>query len=136
MAVILDLLDGVRQTGPHSWVAKCPAHEDRTPSLSIREHDDGRWLIHCFSGCGAHDVVAAVGLDLADLFPKPLYHYAKPSPVRITAADALRCLAREAGVVAVACADLADGKAPSAEDANRLALACGRISDALEQTHG
>ncbi len=63
---LLARLEAVRRTGPDRWLARCPAHEDRRPSLSIREGDDGRVLIYDFAGCGAADVVAALGLDLAD----------------------------------------------------------------------
>lgn len=64
-------LERYRRTGDAKWMACCPAHEDRTPSLSIRElpEEDGKLLIHCFAGCSAEDVLAAVGLDFADLFP-------------------------------------------------------------------
>ena len=55
---------GGRRVGP-SWMAHCPAHRDRTPSLSIRETDDGRVLVHCFAGCSQHDVINALtGLGL------------------------------------------------------------------------
>jgi hypothetical protein len=49
--------------------ACCPAHEDRNPSLAISEADDGTVLLNCFAGCAADEVVAALGLDMADLFP-------------------------------------------------------------------
>ncbi len=49
---------------------KCPAHEDSSPSLSVKALDDGRVLIHCFAGCSAPDVLAAIGLTLSDLYPK------------------------------------------------------------------
>ena len=49
------------------WMACCPAHEDKTPSLAISETDD-RVLIHCFAGCETDDVIATIGLSLADLF--------------------------------------------------------------------
>lgn len=67
--LLLSRLEGVRPCGQGKWTARCPAHEDRTPSLSVRETSDGRVLVHCFAGCGAAAVVAAVGLDLKDLFP-------------------------------------------------------------------
>lgn len=67
---LLNRLDKVRPTGSDRWYACCPAHEDRTPSLSIREAADGRVLLHCFSGCQNRDVVAAIGLTLRDLFPE------------------------------------------------------------------
>ncbi len=41
------------------WIAGCPAHEDRSPSLSIAERD-GRVLIHCHAGCSQSDVIAAL----------------------------------------------------------------------------
>ena len=65
--VVLDRLSGVKQNR-EQWIARCPAHEDRTPSLSVRRGDDGRCLVNCFAGCYAEDVVAAVGLELKDLF--------------------------------------------------------------------
>lgn len=134
--MILNHLSGVKQTSPHSWMARCPAHEDRTASLSVREADDGRILLHCFAGCEAHDIAGAVGLTMTDLFPRPLYHRAKPLRMRIPAIDALRALSREAGVVAIAAADIADGKTLNAEDASRVAVAAGRIATALEVVHG
>ena len=51
------------------WLARCPAHADRNPSLAITLADDGRLLLKCYAGCGAVDVVNAVGLELKDLFP-------------------------------------------------------------------
>jgi len=41
------------------WMARCPAHQDRDPSLSIRE-TDGKLLVHCHAGCDQRDVVAAL----------------------------------------------------------------------------
>lgn len=71
-ATILNRLDKVRQIRPGSWIARCPAHGDKDPSLSIRETDDGKVLLKCFAGCSAADVVGAVSLSLRDLFPEPL----------------------------------------------------------------
>jgi len=51
------------------WKARCPAHDDRSPSLSIGEGDDGRALINCHAGCDATDVVASLGLEMRDLMP-------------------------------------------------------------------
>ena len=61
-------LDSVQATGDGRWIARCPAHADKTPSLAVREVDD-RLLIHCFAGCGVADIVGAVGLKFSDLFP-------------------------------------------------------------------
>lgn len=59
-------LSGVRGSGP--WTARCPAHEDTNPSLSVREAADGKILLRCFAGCSVEAVVAALGLSLGDLF--------------------------------------------------------------------
>lgn len=56
-AYIAEALNG-RRSGS-GWVAHCPAHKDKTPSLSIRE-SDGRILVHCFGGCTQPDVVMAL----------------------------------------------------------------------------
>lgn len=49
--------------------ARCPAHEDRSPSLSVAEGVDGRAVLHCHAGCRPERVVRAMGLQWADLFP-------------------------------------------------------------------
>jgi hypothetical protein len=45
-----------------NYSAQCPAHDDRDPSLSIREEVNGKVLIHCFAGCSADSVLSALGL--------------------------------------------------------------------------
>lgn len=52
------------------WKAKCPAHEDSNPSLSISEGDNGATLLKCHAGCQTDAVCRAVGIGLADLFAK------------------------------------------------------------------
>jgi len=52
-----------------SWSARCPAHDDKSPSLSVSQSDDGRALVHCHAGCTAKDVATALGLRMADLMP-------------------------------------------------------------------
>jgi hypothetical protein len=66
---VLARVERARRTGEGRWTACCPAHEDRTPSLSIREGDDGKVLIHCFGGCELVSVMSALGLRLEQLFP-------------------------------------------------------------------
>ena len=63
---VLDRLEKV--TGSKGkWMACCPAHQDKSPSLAVTETDD-RVLVHCFSGCDTQDVTAAIGLNVANLF--------------------------------------------------------------------
>jgi hypothetical protein len=65
---LLARLKRVRKSGK-GWAAFCPAHDDRSPSLSIAEGDDGRALVHCFAGCRGEEIARAVGLEVRDLFP-------------------------------------------------------------------
>jgi len=51
------------------WTSRCPAHDDRTPSLSISQGKDGQALLHCHAGCSIEAIVAALGLEMKDLFP-------------------------------------------------------------------
>jgi len=57
-----------RRTRPGKWQAHCPAHQDRSPSLSIRAGNDGRVLLHCFAGCSHLAIAAALGLSARELF--------------------------------------------------------------------
>src|SRR5919112_3748992 len=67
--LVLERLEGVRQRG-EDYQALCPAHEDREPSLSVAEGEDGRALLKCFAGCETEDVVDALGLEMRDLLER------------------------------------------------------------------
>jgi hypothetical protein len=60
--------EGFRRSG-EGYMARCPAHDDTNPSLSIREGKDGRILIHCFAGCLPDLILEKVALRMADLMP-------------------------------------------------------------------
>ena len=66
---VLGRLDKVKQAGVRQWKACCAGHNDKDPSLSIREADDGKVLLHCWAGCTTAEITAAIGLELRDLFP-------------------------------------------------------------------
>ncbi len=51
------------------FICRCPAHDDRNPSLSFKEGSEGQVLLHCHTGCSVEDVCRALGLSMADLFP-------------------------------------------------------------------
>ncbi|MFZ3322738.1 MAG: DNA primase [Usitatibacter sp.] len=97
-------------TGRDRWLACCPAHEDRHPSLSIREVDDGRVLVHCFAGCAVDDVLAAVGLDFDALSPpKPIGH-ARPERKPYRVQDVITALDFELTVALIYLADIREGR--------------------------
>jgi hypothetical protein len=56
---VLARLSAIRRSG-HGWVARCPAHDDQEPSLSIGRGVDGRALLHCFAGCTFREVRRAL----------------------------------------------------------------------------
>lgn len=50
------------------WKAKCPAHDDSTPSLSLKEGNDGRVLLKCWAGCTLEDICSSLQIKIQDLF--------------------------------------------------------------------
>ncbi len=61
----LDRLDNVRRNGA-GYLAACPAHEDREPSLSVSLGE--RWVVyHCFAGCDRDEIRRKLGLEWSDL---------------------------------------------------------------------
>jgi putative DNA primase/helicase len=64
--LLLSKLPDAKQNS-NGWIAKCPAHDDRSPSLSISEGDDGRALVKCHAGCSTDRVVEEMGLKMSDL---------------------------------------------------------------------
>jgi hypothetical protein len=64
-----------RRSG-NGWKAKCPAHDDREPSLSIGEGADGRVLLNCHAGCDVDSICASLNIRTSDLFPAK---YPEPS---------------------------------------------------------
>lgn len=57
------------KTSGGGWIARCPGHDDRNPSLSIAEGNDGRALVKCHAGCEVDDICATLGLPVVDLMP-------------------------------------------------------------------
>jgi hypothetical protein len=133
---LLERLQGVRRTGEGRYLARCPSHEDRSPSLSIRELNDGRTLVHCFASCSVEEVLRAVGLDFDALFPPRPAEHGPRLHAPFPAADVLRALADELMVVAVVIGDVEHGRPVSGEDFARLRLARERIEAARELALG
>lgn len=66
-------------------MARCPAHRDRNPSLSIAEGRDGRVLLTCFAGCAVTAILGTMHLRMKDLFSSE-----PPSPEQRAVIDAQR----------------------------------------------
>lgn len=127
---ILGRLLGVKKSGPRRWIARCPSHQDRSPSLSLAEVEDGRILLHCHAGCEVGEVLDALGLRFSDLFPEPLTRTALPRmDCALSAAEALSLIRHEAQVVAILAAQAEEGARFSEEACERLHTAVGRINE-------
>ncbi|UJB19210.1 MULTISPECIES: hypothetical protein [Lysobacter] len=139
---LLERLSHVRASRD-GWVARCPAHDDRGPSLAVAQGDDGRVLAHCFAGCDVHQIVNAVGLDVSDLFERGAEHEVvrggRPRPpagaLHAYWRAALGVLDREATIILLAGQQLARGTALASADARRLDIACERVADARQVLH-
>lgn len=125
---LLTLLSKVKRTGPNSYLACCPAHEDHHPSLTISEKGESIAL-HCFSGCDNESILSAIGLTFGDLYP-PRQHQGKPERRPFPAADILRAIAFEALIVAHAGRSILSKKPYTEADQARLVLAVHRIQSA------
>ena len=132
---LLSRLERVKRTGPGRWIARCPTRDDRSPSLSIRELEDGRLLVHDFGGDDVATIMAAVGLDTADLFPARLSQIGQAVKRPFNASDVLALMAFEASVAFVICSDVLRTGAVSNLELSRLLTAARRLGDAAEVCH-
>src|SRR5262249_41828987 len=55
---IAKALDGRKAGG--CWMARCLAHDDRKPSLSITDSQHGKVLVRCHAGCDQDELIAAL----------------------------------------------------------------------------
>ena len=129
-------LKGARATGERKWVARCPAHEDKTPSLSIREIEDGMLLINCFGGCSPESVVTAMGLQMTDLFPREIVKsHGRPAP-KLPTREVLELIDGEVLTAALLAIDFAEKGAIDDASRQRLITAARRIGKARDYVNG
>jgi hypothetical protein len=125
-------LDGVRNKAS-GFIALCPAHDDRNPSLTVDEGAEGQVLFRCWAGCDSADVVASIGLTFADLYPERQHHAPRsrrrpPPPWR----DLVRLLMLETTVLEIGVTMLESGDVPGPTDVARMREAL----DAIAQVKG
>jgi len=134
--LILPLLRKVRQRQIGQWSACCPAHSDRSPSLSVREASDGAVLIRCFVGCSANEVTAALGLELSDLFPPREQSKTAPkrTPRLLSPGQALELLEKESMLTLMTASKIIKGESLNKKDYSDLLLAVGRIQHIRAET--
>ncbi len=126
---LISRLDGVVPRGAGRWNARCPAHDDKAPSLSIRE-TEAKVLLHCFAGCAAEDVLTAVDLTWNDLYPdsgKAAYRAACAQKFTMQY-DPMEI---ERWVIKIGADRLRAGKELSVEDTARMEVARLRLEAAV-----
>lgn len=133
---LINALSGVKSRGPGKWICKCPAHQDRTASLSVSETQDGRTLLKCFAGCDTEAILHAVGLEFADLFPERLDNHPPQRRRAFTAADLLNIVHTEINVAAILASDLARGVQLSDTDQRRIEVCAARLNQAAMELMG
>jgi hypothetical protein len=129
---LLSRLSKVKPTGRNTYLACCPAHDDKSPSLSIKEEHDGHILLHCFAGCSASDIVGTIGIDIGDLFPPEPVHHKAPVRKKFYATDILAAIKFESKIVLMASYELRRNKSLDEIDMKRLELAYERIKEAID----
>lgn len=122
------------RSGKDEYQCLCPAHNDKTASLSIKNLPDERILIHCFAGCAANDILGAVGLTFDDIVPKRLGDF-KPVSKHFNPYAVLKAISNETLLVALAGLEVANGKTLPQEDKNRLMIAVNRLREAYQICH-
>ena len=137
--LMLDRLESARPYG-EGYRADCPNGHRSRGSLSIRQGEDGRVLLHCFAGCSALEVIRGLGLELADLFEHPDTVNMTPEDLKhrkraIKATQwkaALDFLPKEIFIVQIAAVQLGKDEPLNTEDHIRLELAGERLTSARE----
>ena len=130
---LLERLTGVKTTKNNEWVALCPVHNEKTPSLGLKLTPEGKIICHCF-GCGASglDVIHALNLDPSELFPpEDSVTYTRQKRVYLSADTVLWCLQYEATILSLAACDIVNG-CVNVDDTKRILLAQSRIEQACE----
>ena len=132
---LLSRLQRVKRTGPGKWIASCPTREDKSPSLAIRELDDGTVLLHDFGGDSFEAILGAVGLTFDDVFPEKPGHFAKPTKRPFNASAVLSLVAFESSVIVLVVSDMVNGGADE-DGIERLMVAAQRLGAAAEACNG
>jgi len=126
---ILCQLEKIKRTGDGKWLACCPAHNDRSPSLAIKQTDDGKILIHCFAGCSVDEIVCALGLELSDLMPDNPTYKKGSSPPKFNKYELFDRVVFESMILYIAMQQIFNNNPLSAEDQQRVHKAMDVIAD-------
>lgn len=120
------------EINPTRFRTRSPLRNDRTPSVYISEAEDGTVLVKDFGGDGVAEMLSAIGVDIASLFPpKPDQHYVKPTRARVAVNDLVRLIGNDLRLVLVAARMTINKEQLAERDMKLLDEAIDRITDGL-----
>jgi len=125
----LSRLEKVKPNGNSKWLACCPSHTDKSPSLGIKLTDDDKILINCFSGCSVSEIVAAVGLELSDLMPESVSYKKGSKPPRFNKYELFDLILHHSIILEIAIGDLLSSKPLSDTDLSMVIFARDSIEN-------
>ena len=129
---ILSHFNKVRATSKsNSYNCLCPAHDDRSASLSIKICEDGRVLIHCFAGCDIQSILSSVGLTLDDIVPQRI-DLLKPIGKAYNPFAILKNMKDEALFVYMCARHIEEGKTLEESDKTKLLDTIDKLKEAYE----
>lgn len=141
--VILGRLQNKRKY-QDGWRADCPVREHKSDqTVWVSERDDGSVGLHCFAGCTPLNVVHSLGLEMKDLFPRPVGDLS-PSERRVRRqwgkiskyAAALSSLEFAARIIWLAGCDVRDGAQLTDSDLVHLGQAIESVENARSVFNG
>lgn len=134
---ILSKLEKLKGTGNGNgngkWLACCPVHEDKSPSLAIKLTGDDKTLIHCFAGCDVTEIVGALGLTLADLMPNNPDYKKGNKPPKFNKFELFDRIAFESIILLVAIRQFLAGTTLTETDLERVIKAENTIDDIVRE---
>jgi hypothetical protein len=128
---LLNRLDKVKNIGTGKWIALCPAHNDKKPSLAVKLADDDKILLKCWCGCDVQSIVSSIGLTLSDLMPeKPQgYNRTRSRVPRFSKSEMFDRLLHESIILGLGIRQLMSGKELSIADIAAISKAESAIDE-------
>ena len=127
---VLNRFDNVRESGNGQYSCRCPAHNDRSNSLGIKE-DSGKILMNCFAGCNVKSILDAVDLKWSDILPENEFDYEIKKT--FNPYSVLKMLRDEVLLVGLCSVSIRKGKPLNDKDHKRLLKAVANIREAYEK---
>ena len=124
---ILQRLEKVKRIKSGVFKACCPAHDDKTPSLEIKDAGDKALMI-CRAGCTFDEIRAMIGMDKHEFFADG--KAPKQAAPGVSTRDVAEAVSFELAVAYVVACDRAKGRQITPQDLQREQQARERIARA------